>query len=277
MARKHPPDDPAPATPPLGTSTSTSTETGEIDPSHFGIYEFKPGLREELIRAEKPRLDPKLFVDTVPPNGKPVVTEPERIATTPRGGFVAPKPAVTTDRDAPALIAPPTAKAALPVAAPPSVPPSTPPIDTSHSQDVIPTNGRKGTYIRLVAGVAIVAFIIICVALIRMGAGDPTANAAEHAASEGKAPRETTSVTPPPVVQPQVEGVDRAPNAAATGTAPPSPAPARSVPSTRRNVLDAAIPARPATAATPQASSKPAPASPKIRPEFDPGKPWSED
>ncbi len=236
MADKHPPDPnpagEAPVTPPLGTSAEK-----ELDPSHFGVYEFAPGLREELIRAEKPRLDPKLLQDTVPPNRKPVVTEPDRVATTPRGGFVAPKAGAGVDRDAVTLVALPVPEQAPspPTASTPPAPSSAPPVDTSRTQDTVflPAIRHKRKHTRLIAAVAFLAFVVIGIAVGWTRGED---QAAGHAVPHEAA----VVVSPPPVVSlsavakaPEAEGTPITPTTAAPESAAiPSPAP---VPSSKKN------------------------------------------
>jgi len=244
MAAKHPPEpklsvsgtrkspnSEAPVTPPLGTNAERDTDADkEIDPSHFGIYEFPPGLREELIAAEKPRLDPKYFQDTVPPNAKAVLTEP---VTTPRGGFVAPKPPEgAVDRDAPTVVALPRAKARTPAEATPSAPPaSAPPVDISRSQDTITIPGirQKRKQTRLVVAAVFGAFIVIGVAIGWMSREQPSSDVTGHDASRDAPP----VIAPPAVVSPPAvssPAVVRAPEVESTPTpAPestPSPGPA---------------------------------------------------
>lgn|GEM_PF-6072696 len=130
-----------------GVTARASTGRGEVgrrspqgDAGPVGATpEFPPALREELIAAEKPRLDPKYFQDTVPPNATAVPTtatavptESQPIVTTPRGGFVAPKaPEGAVKRDAPTVFAAPQAKESTPKAARSAAPASVPPVDTS--------------------------------------------------------------------------------------------------------------------------------------------------
>jgi len=167
-------------------------DSGEkpFDPSHFGRHQFPDGLREELIRAEKPRIDPKFLQDTVPPNRKPVLTEAEQPATTPRGGFAAPKTAPSViDRDAPTLIAAPAAKPVenihdrdattlikVPtVKAAPRVAtskaadsPSAPPVDTSRTDPtiILPGVRAKNDKRPLVVGVVAALLVLLIIGLV---------------------------------------------------------------------------------------------------------------
>jgi hypothetical protein len=261
-------------------------DSGEkpFDPSHFGKHEFPAGLREELIKAEKPRIDPKFLQDTVPPNRKPVLTEAEQPVTTPRGGFAAPKPQGTVDRDAPTLIAAPVAKP-LETATPDAVTlvkvptvkapqpavnkvadsPSAPPVDTSRTDPTILIPGvrkrkdSRGLVIGVVAGL-VVLFVVGM--LVRPSTSPETA----------PAPPPKVATTPP---QPEEAGV--ATPATLSAKAEPSAA-AEPTPATPNPPAETSASAKkkPAQVSQPQPTTKPA-AAPKTRPGFDPSKPWEED
>lgn len=272
-------------------------DSGEkpFDPSHFGRHQFPDGLREELIKAEKPRIDPKFLQDTVPPNRKPVLTDPDPVVTTPRGGFVASKavgvavdrdaktlvtaPAArpvesTHDRDATTLINVPTVKAAPRVATSKAADsPSAPPVDTSRTDTTIilpgvrPKNDKRPLVIGIVAALLVLLIIALLV----------------------RPPAETVPTTATPTPQPAAADTTPAskpatPTDVAPATAAPDsidkPQPALSEPpaSTRPSATDSPSKTqKPALAAKPQPSAKPAPAGAKTRPGFDPSKPWEED
>ncbi|HVY25471.1 MAG TPA: hypothetical protein VHB79_02930 [Polyangiaceae bacterium] len=268
----------------------TAPDSGEqpFDPSHFGKHQFPDGLREELIRAEKPRIDPKFLQDTVPPNRKPVLTEPEQPVTTPRGGFAAPKQQGAVDRAAPPLVAAPMVKQpevtqdAVTLVKVPTVKapqtatnkaadsPSAPPVDTSRSDPTLVIPGvrsrsdKRGLVIGVVAGLS--ALIVVAL-LIRPGAEpEPTS-----AAPAAKPPENNP---PAPHAQPAIAAPAAPVAADATPVAPiPSisetssqPAPSATAPASKKTA-----------SSQPQPPTKPAPATPKTRPGFDPSKPWEED
>src|SRR5262245_11585462 len=52
---------------PAVSDSAPDSDQTPFDPSHFGRHHFPAGLREELIRAEKPRIDARFTHDTVPP------------------------------------------------------------------------------------------------------------------------------------------------------------------------------------------------------------------
>jgi hypothetical protein len=197
-----------PSTLPFGTKPATDDAKPEYDPSHFGVYEFGPGEREALIKAKKPHIDPRLLQDTVPPN-KAVVTKPDEVATTPRGGFAAPKAQDPTARDAETKIAVPRPQASVPPPAPstalksaplaavpaspgslpkakPSSPSSTPPIDTSRTAETVflPRFRGKRDRTRLVAAVVGGAFILIGVGVARKCMTDATTEATGNGAAQ---------------------------------------------------------------------------------------------
>jgi hypothetical protein len=255
---------------PLADSTPDSGQK-PFDPSHFGKHEFPLGLREELIKAEKPRIDPKFLQDTVPPNRKPVLTEPEHPATTPRGGFAAPKPRPTVDRDAPTLIATPLAKppeaptldavtlVKVPTVKAPQTPatnptdsPSAPPVDTSRTDPTIILPGirknkdNRGLVIGIVAGLALLFAVGL---LIRPGTQPDTA----------PTPPAKVATTPPPL---------REPASAAEPPAPtPTQAPAVTATPSAPSAEESAAPPNDThkdKSRTPKASSKTA--EPKVSP-----------
>lgn len=157
------------------TDASPTSSEQPFDPSRFAKHEFPVGLREELIRAEKPSIDPKFLHDTVPPNRKPVLTETEAPVTTPRGGFVVPKPQSGVDRDAPTLLAVPVAKPSpsRPAAAT-AESPSAPPVDTSRDAPTVllprarPQSSKRGLVIGLVAAL----LLLIVAGLMTRPSGD---------------------------------------------------------------------------------------------------------
>lgn len=270
-------------------------DSGEkpFDPSHFGRHQFPDGLREELIKAEKPRIDPKFLQDTVPPNRKPVLTDPEPVVTTPRGGFVAPKPAgVAVDRDAKTLVAAPAAKPVThdrdattlikvpTVKAAPRVPtsktadsPSAPPVDTSRTDPtiILPGVRPKNDKRPLVIGIVTALLVLLIIALLVRPSAETVPT--------------TTTPTPQPAAADTTPASKPAtPTDVASATAAPDsidklqPALSEPVASTRPSAADSpAKTQKPAPAAKPQPSVKPAPAGAKTRPGFDPSKPWEED
>lgn len=271
-----------PSTLPFGTKPASEDAKPEYDPSHFGVYEFGPGEREALIKAKKPHIDPRLLQDTVPPN-KAVVTKPDEVATTPRGGFAAPKSQDPTGRDAETKIAvprpqasvpPPAASTALksaPLAvapasastvpkAKPSSPSSTPPIDTSRTAETIfvPRVRGKRDRTRIVAAVVGGAFILIGAGVARRCMTEPASeangNAAErapaeaHAADTNTAPEQAATSS---VLEPAAPAIVAAPE---ESSAPRHARPEASVTTTSRPKAPAAR----STGAVPPAST-PAP------------------
>lgn len=230
---------------PMADSTPDSGEK-PFDPSHFGKHEFPLGLREELIKAEKPRIDPKFLQDTVPPNRNPVLTEPEQPATTPRGGFAAPKPQAPVDRDAPTLIAAPiakspellapdaptlvkvpTARARRPAITKAADSPSAPPVDTSRTDPTIllpgvRTKNNRGLVIAIVTGLVLLFAIGL---LVRPGTQPETAPAAPAKVATTPPPtNESAAVAAPPAVTTTHEpAVTAAPSAPSAEGAPAQP------------------------------------------------------
>jgi hypothetical protein len=278
---------------PVADPAPDSAET-PFDPSHFGRHEFPAGLREELIKAEKPRIDPKFLQDTVPPNRKPVVTEPEPVVTTPRGGFVAPKTQGAVDRDAPTPIAAPATKSvenitdrdattliklptakARPQAASTKAAdsPSAPPVDTSRTDPTINLAGvrKKNDKRLLVIGVVAALLVLLIVGLLTPSSGDR----AQIAATPGlkpAAPQDTTGASPP------ASPAAAAPTAAADSMNPAQPALSPPDATTRPTAADSSqAKKKAALSSKPLPGAKPAPTGAKTRPGFDPGKPWEED
>jgi hypothetical protein len=273
-------------------------DSGEkpFDPSHFGRHQFPDGLREELIKAPKPSIDPKFLQDTVPPNQNSVLTEPERPVMTPRGGFAAPKPqGGSVDRDAPTLIAAPAAARSSPSvneshhdrdattlikvpvakAAPrvakskPANSPSTPPVDTSRTDPtiLIPGPRRKNEKQALVIGVIAALLVLLVVAfLVRPSSEIAPATATPKPAAEPDAAPVRNPTTPPDTVATSsIQTAQPAPLEPAT-SAHSSPADS---PSAQKKII---------AAPKPQPNAKPTPVAPKTtRPGFDPSKPWEED
>ena len=272
-------------------------DSGEMpfDPSHFGRHQFPDGLREELIKAEKPRIDPKFLQDTVPPNRKPVLTDPDPVVTTPRGGFVAPKPVgvagdrdaktlvaasaakpveSTHDRDATTLIKVPTVKAAPRVATSKTADsPSAPPVDTSRTDPtiILPGVRPKNDKRRLVIGIVAALLVLLIMALLVR----PSAETVPATATPTPQPAaaDTTPASKP------ATPTDVAPSTAATDRIEkPRPALSEPAPSTRPSATDSpSTKKKTAPGSKPQPSVKPAPAGAKTRPGFDPSKPWEED
>lgn len=271
-------------------------DSGEkpFDPSHFGRHQFPDGLREELIKAEKPRIDPKFLQDTVPPNRKPVLTDPDPVVTTPRGGFVAPKPAgVAVDRDAKTLIATPVAKPAesvhdrdattlikVPTAKPvpraKSTAPdssSAPPVDTSRTDPtiILPGVRPKSDKRPLVIGIVAALLVLLIIALLVRPSAEtvpttatPTPQPAAADTTPASKPSTPTDVAPA-VAAP--DSIDK-----------PPPALSEPVDSTPPSAADSPTKTqKPAPAAKLHPSVKPAPTGAKTRPGFDPSKPWEED
>lgn len=266
--------------------TEAAPDSGEqpFDPSHFGKHEFPAGLREELIKAEKPRIDPKFFQDTVPPHRKPVLTEAEQPVTTPRGGFAAPKQQGTVDREAPTIVAVPKQQAniadrdaptlvKLPTVKAPRAAqsnaadsPSAPPVDTSRSDPTIflPATRRKQDNRRLVIGVVAGLVLLIVVALLIR----PTPDVGPATAAPSPKPRENTATVEAPQPAAPVPAAPVATeNKDAVVPVPSAPSPSG----------ETAVKKKTSGASKPQPVVKPAPASPKARPGFDPSKPWEED
>jgi hypothetical protein len=273
---------------PVADPAPDSAET-PFDPSHFGRHEFPAGLREELIKAEKPRVDPKFLQDTVPPNRKPVLTEPEPPVTTPRGGFVAPRTPTTADRAVPTLIAAPATKPVENIAdrdpttlikvptaksrphaasTRPADSPSAPPVDTSRTDSTILLPGVRKKHDKrpLVIGLVAALLVLLIVGVLIQSSGDgaqiATPPGPKPAAQDTAAANQPTS---PPV--PTTAAADST-NAVQPAASPP------------------AAPTRPTAADSSQAkkkaalTSKPSPAKPAptgAKPRFDPGKPWEED
>ncbi|HVY28766.1 MAG TPA: hypothetical protein VHB79_19555 [Polyangiaceae bacterium] len=255
-----------------------------------GKHEFPAGLREELIKAEKPRIDPKFLQDTVPPNHKPVLTEPEQPVTTPRGGFAAPKPQNAVDRDAPTLIAAPVAKpleAATPdavtlvkvptVKAPQPVvnkvadSPSAPPVDTSRTDPtiLIPGVRKKKDNRTLVIGVVAALLLLLAIGLLLRPTGEAEpANAA--------LPPKPPSTTETPIVPHPATPVVAATTTSEVDAAKPAP-PAAEAPSPSSAADDASTKKKAGSSSKPQPNTKPAAIAPKPRQGFDPSKPWEED
>jgi hypothetical protein len=253
---------------PVADPAPDSAET-PFDPSHFGRHEFPAGLREELIKAEKPRIDPKFLQDTVPPNRKPVLTEPEPVVTTPRGGFAAPKPVPgTIDRDAKTLVAASTTKPAAKASATSHDSPSMPPVDTSRTDAtiVLPRVHRPADKRRLVLGIVVAAALLTFVGLLLKYTrsevpGDviPSAHPATAASptekTEAPSPAPKTSTSDP---------------AARALLKPASPK--------HQGVAEAEPPhVKPAPASKSRETLKPVSPPPKGRSGFDPSKPWEED
>lgn len=233
-----------------------------FDPSHFGRHEFPAGLREELIKAEKPRIDPKFLQDTVPPNRKPVLTEPEPIVTTPRGGFAAPKASESTvDRDAKTLLAVPVVKASSPVAATAADSPSAPPVDTSRTDPTImlPSVRKPADKRVLVISVMGALLLLLAVGLL-MGSSGSDAGATVAPA---------TKPTPSPL-QPAPASKPDAHPAPAVQKASERPIPSAAQDSAARSSITSASPGSPKGAApkTPPAApiTPPASAASKVRP-----------
>ena len=250
-----------------------------FDPSHFGRHEFPAGLREELIKAEKPRIDPKFLQDTVPPNRKPVLTEPEPIATTPRGGFAAPKTSTSTvDRDARTLLAVP-AKVGSPAAATDS--PSAPPVDTSRTDPtlMLPSVRKPADKRMLVVGIVATSALLTLVGLLlSYTRSDPPTDVAPSAAPGAATQPATKSptVSPPSGTATHVKASPA--NVNSSGPKAVAPAPAAAGAPKQKTTTDAAVmPASPAAPPKAREAAKPGQAPPKTRPGFDPSKPWEED
>jgi hypothetical protein len=256
--------------------TEAAPDSGEqpFDPSHFGKHEFPVGLREELIRAEKPRIDPKFLQDTVPPNRKPVLTEAEQPVTTPRGGFAAPRQADAVDRDAPTLIAPsarpsevtqdavtlikvPTVKAPQSAVSKAADSPSAPPVDTSRSDPtiVLPGVRKKKDNRGIVIGVvAVLAVLFVVGMLVRPDAPTEPAPAPTVAAKPPEASQPAAVAAPAvPSTKPELSAATAEPAVA------PSPQPSEAPHSKEKTR---------SPKSTPQAAETkvPAPSTPKPTP-----------
>jgi hypothetical protein len=278
-------------------------DSGEkpFDPSHFGRHQFPDGLREELIKAPKPRIDPKFLQDTVPPNQNSVLTEPERPVMTPRGGFAAPKPqGGSVDRDAPTLIAAPaaksspshhdrdattlikvpTAKAAPRVAkSKPANSPSTPPVDTSRTDPtiLIPGARRKNEKQALVIGIIAALLLLLVVAFLLRPSSEiaPTTATPTPKPAAAPDPAPVRNPTTPPAATPAA-----APTSSIQTAQPASLEPsARPDASAHPSAADSpSAPKKIVAAPKPQPNAKPTPVARKTtRPGFDPSKPWEED
>lgn len=259
--------------------TEAAPDSGEqtFDPSHFGKHEFPAGLREELIRAEKPRIDPKFLQDTVPPNRKPVLTEAEQPATTPRGGFAAPKQQGIVDRDAPTLVAAPvvkqsevvsqeavtlvkvpTVKAPQPVASKAAESPSAPPVDTSRSDPTILLPGlrkkkdNRGLVIGVVA--ALVVLFVVGMLLRPNTPGEPVPT--PTAAAKPPQPNQVAvTAAPAPSAKPEPAATTAQP------TAIPSPQPSEAPHSKDKPRAPKPTPQTAELKATASPTPKPAPAT----------------
>jgi hypothetical protein len=253
-------------------------DSGEkpFDPSHFGRHQFPDGLREELIKAPKPRIDPKFLQDTVPPNRRPVLTDPDPVVTTPRGGFVAPKPpGGAIDRDAKTLIAAPAAKPLdsvidrdpttlikLPTVKQPQQAaatkaagsPSAPPVDTSRTDATIISPGvrKKNDKRPLVIGVVAALVLLLAIGLLIQPSADVAPNTATPSPKPVAAPDTTVASKPaaPPTVAPSdADSIDAT-----------QPAPSKPEGSTRPSTADSsAAKKRNAPSSKPLPNVKPAP------------------